>query len=91
MPAALPDSNQIWCAINADLAYPFSVPTAGLMTKLYRHIENTQGGVMESAKEWKQKLRYLPHNLIGHPPVALFHLFGLWRLSEWIHNKTLPK
>ena len=46
---------------------------------------------MESAKEWKEKLRYLPHNLIGHPLMALFHLLGLWRLSKWVHDKTLPK
>ena len=42
-------------------------------------------------KEWRLKLRYLPHNLIGHPLMALAQLFGLWRLSRWFHDITLPK
>jgi len=29
------------------------------------------------------------HNLVGHPLMEVFHLFGLERASKWIHDITL--
>ncbi len=46
---------------------------------------------MKASTEWKQKLRYLPHNLLGHPLMGLFQLCGLWSLSQWIHDWTRPR
>ena len=31
------------------------------------------------------------HNLIGHPVSELAYLLGLSRLSNWIHDVTIPK
>ena len=31
---------------------------------------------MKVYPEWKQKLRYFPHNFIGHPLMGLAQLFG---------------
>jgi hypothetical protein len=30
------------------------------------------------------------HNVIGHPLMEIFHLCGLERLSEFVHEVTLP-
>ena len=37
------------------------------------------------------RARYFLHNVVGHPLMALFVLFGADRLAEAIHKATLPE
>ena len=45
---------------------------------------------MESMSEWKEKLRYLPHNLVGHLLMRLFQLFGLWGYQSGYTTRRCP-
>ena len=45
---------------------------------------------MESMSEWKEKLRYLPHNMVGHPLMRLFQLFGLWGYQSGYTTRRCP-
>lgn len=35
-------------------------------------------------------LQWAPHNLLAHPLSELLHLVGLSRLSNWVHDVTIP-
>jgi hypothetical protein len=39
----------------------------------------------------KEALRYLPHNLVGHPLMAILAVLGFSKAAEWVHQVTLPR
>ena len=39
----------------------------------------------------RERFRWTLHNLVGHPLSELAYLFGLRRLSDWLHNASIPK
>jgi len=51
----------------------------------------TAGTTMVEGKTMKGHFRWTVHNLIGHPLSEIAHLFGLQRLSDWIHERTIPR
>jgi len=38
-----------------------------------------------------KNVKYLVHNMIGHPLMAIFELFGMFKAANWVHDVTLPK
>lgn len=42
-------------------------------------------------RNWLENLTWLPHNLIGHPAMALCQLVGLEGLGNWVHDVTIPR
>ena len=36
------------------------------------------------------RLRWAPHNLVGHPLMEVLEILGLTRASRWVHDVTLP-
>lgn len=41
--------------------------------------------------KYMNNVRYLPHNIVGHPMMAILELFGMYKAANWIHDITLPK
>jgi hypothetical protein len=39
----------------------------------------------------KKRFEFTLHNLIGHPLMEIFHILGCEKLSNLIHDITLPK
>lgn len=39
----------------------------------------------------KEHFRWTFHNLIAHPFSEIVYLVGLERLSNWVHDKSIPK
>ena len=37
------------------------------------------------------RFRHTIHNIIGHPLMEIFHLLGMSKVSNWIHDITLPR
>jgi len=37
------------------------------------------------------RMKYLMHNLIGHPAMAVLDLLGFHRWADRVHDATLPK
>ena len=35
--------------------------------------------------------KYTLHNIIGHPLMELFNLFGMKKIGTLVHDKTLPR
>ena len=50
---------------------------------------------MSEHRDWPRALkghfRWSVHNLIGHPLSELAYLVGMRRLSEWLHDRTIPE
>lgn len=40
---------------------------------------------------WIENLQWLPHNLIGHPAMALLRLVGLTAVGNWVQDVTIPR
>lgn len=38
----------------------------------------------------QEHFRWSFHNIIGHPLSEFAYLLGLRRLSDWLHDKTIP-
>ncbi len=38
-----------------------------------------------------KRFRYTLHNIIGHPCMEIFYIFGMKKAATWIHDATLPK
>ena len=51
----------------------------------------TAGKTVVEGKTMKGHFRWTVHNIIGHPLSEIAHLFGLQRLSDWIHERTIPR
>jgi hypothetical protein len=39
----------------------------------------------------KEHFNWSFHNLIGHPLSEIFFIFGAERLSNWMHDVSIPK
>jgi len=37
-----------------------------------------------------EHFRWTFHNVVAHPVSEIVHLVGLGRLSDWIHDSTIP-
>jgi len=51
----------------------------------------TAGKTVVEGKTMKGHFRWTVHNIIGHPLSEIAHLFGIQRLSDWIHERTIPR
>ena len=49
------------------------------------------GKCREVRKASRQHFRWTIHNLVGHPLSEVAWLFGFKSLSEWLHERTIPK
>lgn len=38
----------------------------------------------------EERTHWTLHNLVGHPLSEIAWLFGLGRLSDWLHDVTIP-
>ena len=41
-------------------------------------------------KASREHFRWTVHNLIGHPLSEIAYLFGKRKLSDWLHESTIP-
>jgi len=56
-----------------------------------RCIDCRLAGICRSLRaQSKNHFRWSIHNLVGHPLSELAFLVGLKRLSDWLHEVTIP-
>lgn len=51
-----------------------------------RLARRTQAAVSALPERWQ----WAPHNLVAHPLSEVLHQVGARRLSDWVHDATVP-
>ena len=54
-------------------------------------VMQTRPSALEGKRFKATKFAWAIHNLVAHPLMQIFALFGFYKLAFWLHDSTVPK